>query len=338
MTHGGRAPAHPFLSIVLLSLAVSAGPAAAFAPEASVWLASRLPEALPPAAREPLWATETTRVLERRWLEEEEAPERAAILHRFDALRPRSGGNAPSGEDSLAGLAPFALVSAAADLRDALRRSNPVESAEALARIAQTVADLADPFLTTPHHPQETPGARAWFGDGFTPDDVTGTVVPHGLAGDAYTAALALARESAASREAVEQATRAADGGAMVALRRQRLERALAFGAGLVRRAWRDAGAPVATAPLAHVRIEPNPARGEFALLFAVASPGEARLEVFDVQGRRWVAGSLGPVEAGVHRIPIERKWLSGVPAGIYLARISVGTACAVGRFVRVVP
>ena len=41
MTHGGRPPAHPLLSIVLL-IALWVGPASAFAPEASLWLARTL--------------------------------------------------------------------------------------------------------------------------------------------------------------------------------------------------------------------------------------------------------------------------------------------------------
>ena len=337
MPHRGRALAHSFIVTLLIGLA-AAGPATAFPPEASVWLASRLPEALPPAARDPLWATETNRALERLELEQADAPEWAELLSRFDVRRTRPGGATPSSEDSLGGLAAYALATATADLRDALRRRNAAEAARAIAEIAQSVADLSDPFLTTPPDPLETPGARAWFCDGFTLDDMAGAVVPNWLAPDALTVAFMLAHESAACRGNIERATLTRDAAAITVMRRQRLERALAFGVGLVQRAWREAGGPVAGEPPLELRIEPNPVRVDFALLFGIPEAADARLEIFDVQGRRWAERDLGRMEAGVHRILIEREWLREVPAGMFVARVTAGTATIRGRFTRVAP
>jgi len=326
------------LILTLMMSLATAGSAAAFAPEASEWLASRLPEALPRAARDPLWATETSRALERHQLEQADVPEWAALLSRFDVIRTRQGGTTPTSDDSLGGLAPFTLASATADLSDALRRGNPVLASRAIAGIAQAISDLSDPFLTTPSDPRETPGARAWFCDGFVPEEMAGAVVPDWQSTDAITVAYQLAHESAGCREAIERATQAHDGRAIVELRRQRLERALAFGAGLVRRAWRDAGAPVADEPPLELRVEPNPVRADFALLFGVPEAAQTRLEVFDVQGRRWAERSLGVLQAGVHRIPIAHEWLKDVPAGMFVVRVTAGAATVRGRFVRVAP
>ena len=333
-----RAPAPSLITTLVFGLALHAAPALAFAPDANLWLASRLPEALPAGAREPLWTTEIPRVLVDRLNEDEESPEQAAALRRFDVMHSRQGGPIPATEDSLIGLAPFELANAAQELRAALRRGNATLSARALADIARAVSDLADPFRTTRPDPSETPGARAWFSDGFAPEDVAGAPIPDWEAGDPLTIAFMLAHESAGVRQAIEMATVAQDGAAIASMRRQRLERALALGAGLVRRAWVAAGSPSAAGPSTSLRVEPNPVRGDFALLFATREAGEARFEVYDVQGRRFAEGSLGPVEAGLHRMPMDPRWLSRVPAGIYLARVAVGNGSVVGRFVRVTP
>lgn len=337
MPIGGRVSTLPLLSLLLLIPAVLARPASGFGPEASEWLARRLPEALPVEARDPLWITETQRVLEERGRDEEAFPEMAAILHRFDALAPRSGSTA-SARDSLVGLAPFALTRAVGDLRQAFRRRNPVLEAAALARIAQGVADLSDPFLVTPIDPAEIAGARAWFGDEFAASGVDDLAVSTRVSGDPFTEALALAVESAARRPAVEQTVLAQDAASVTVLRRERLARALAVGAALVRRAWRDGGSPLAQATRAGLQAKPNPARAGTSLLFAIPVAGAGRLELFDVGGRRVIDRDLGPIEAGVHRIRVDADWIRDLPAGVYLARVSVGTVAVEGRLVRLAP
>lgn len=319
-----------------LVLAICARPALAFGPDASQWLAARLPLAVPAAARPSLWSSETPEFLGDREQQQEADPEGAAILHRFDATRPHYG-TQPSTLDSLTGLAPFALARATADLREALAKRSAVRGAEALARIAQGVADLSDPFLTTPIDPAETAGARAWFGDDFAIDDIDSVSVPVHRAGDPLAEALALARESAAMRGAVERAVTSGDRSVVTALRHARLERALAVGSALVERAWREASgaAAIEAEPAAALVIEPHPVRDRALLRFATPSTGECRLELFDPAGRRVVSTTLGRIGAGAHRISIPGDAIASLPAGLYLVRLWVGATTLEGRLVR---
>jgi hypothetical protein len=321
-----------------LMLAISARPALAFGPEASEWLAGRLLQVIPAKAREPLWSTEVPEFLGDRHRQEVVAPERAAILHRFDATRPRYHA-APSILDSLTGLAPFVVARATADLREAIRWDSPLRGAESLARIAQGVADLSDPFLTTPADVNETAGARAWFSDDLTSAEIDSVSVTSRAGGDPLTEALALARESAAMRPAVESAVVKGDRVAVCALRRERLERALAVGSALVERAWREARGPdQEVAPEAGLQVEPDPVRSRALLRFANAAAGEGRLELFDAAGRRVVDTPLGRIEAGAQGISIPGGQVGQLPAGLYLVRLSVGGRTFTGRFVRLAP
>ena len=323
--------------MMVLMTAMLPRPAGAFAPVASEWLGSRLPEAVPREAREPLWASEILQVLEERAHAEESAPEGAALLHRFDALRPRLG-IAATRRDSVVGLAPYALARAVDDLRVAFRRRNPVMEAAALARIAEGVIDLSDPFLTTPIDPAETAGARAWFGDELAPAEGDDLVVEDRISGDPLAEALALARESAGRRAAVEQAVQERDEVTVLLLRRERLARALHLGTALVRRAWWAGGAPLARAPRPGMRAEPNPASAGTALHFAMPVAGPGRLEIFDLSGRRVIDRRLGPMESGEQRLRVDADWVRELPTGLYLARVSVGTVVVEGRFTRLRP
>lgn len=68
----------------------------------------------------------------------------------------------------------------------------------------------------------------------------------------------------------------------------------------------------------------PNPFNPRTTLAFAIARAGTARLEVFDVCGRRVAILAGGPVEAGRHEVVWDGRADSGreVPSGTYYARL----------------
>lgn len=80
----------------------------------------------------------------------------------------------------------------------------------------------------------------------------------------------------------------------------------------------------------------PDPVRGPARFAFALPTAGEARLEMFDLQGRRIVTLADQVFPAGRHT----REWDGrddggrSVPAGVYLARLSRGVETATRRFV----
>jgi hypothetical protein len=124
-------------------------------------------------------------------------------------------------------------------------RGDPAAIVIAARHLVTSSVDLADPFLTTPPNPNETPGARAWLGQPMDTD------VPVGLSPlaanwqiEPLAQAVGLAQRSAATRPKVEDAARRGDESAMAALRRERLNDALDVSAALTRRAWERAGAP----------------------------------------------------------------------------------------------
>ncbi len=338
MSQAGRPPLAAFLAVTALSLASAARPAAGFAPEVATVLASRVTQGLPAAVWNLSWQPAVTAALEGRWAAEELDPEAAVPLHRFDATRSREGLE-PVSADSLTGLAPFALAEAVQDLQDAFAGRDPARAAEALARMVWSASDLADPFLTTPPDPGETPGARAWFGDDLESAALEGLAMRYRECGEPLAEALALARASASRRPEVEDAVRRFDAAAVDTLRRERLESALALASALALRAWRVAGGPawaVSTRGPEVLRVEPNPARDVATLGFSLPRPGEARLELFDAAGRRVATRSLGPLAAGAHRLPLERGLLASLPSGLYVARVSTETSRAIGLVARV--
>jgi len=66
----------------------------------------------------------------------------------------------------------------------------------------------------------------------------------------------------------------------------------------------------------------PNPFNPTTTLSFHVDGPGEARLELFDLAGRRIDVLWDGPVAEGTHRVRLEAGDLA---SGLYLARLTVG-------------
>lgn len=67
----------------------------------------------------------------------------------------------------------------------------------------------------------------------------------------------------------------------------------------------------------------PNPARGTVVVPLALGAPGELRLELFDLQGRRVAARELGLLPAGTHQVTWDFRGLTGapLPAGRYWLR-----------------
>jgi len=68
----------------------------------------------------------------------------------------------------------------------------------------------------------------------------------------------------------------------------------------------------------------PNPSRGSATVVFTLASAQPARLELFDLAGRRIDARDVGALGAGLHRATIgaDRQ----LAAGVYYAKLSAGS------------
>ena len=80
-------------------------------------------------------------------------------------------------------------------------------------------------------------------------------------------------------------------------------------------------GRPAALA----VSVYPNPVRGRATVAVGVAAGGEVRAEAYDALGRR-VASSGARVGPGMGTVPLD---LSGLPAGVYLVRVTAGAETA---------
>jgi len=81
----------------------------------------------------------------------------------------------------------------------------------------------------------------------------------------------------------------------------------------------------------------PSPGRGPFGIEFSLQRPTAARLEIFDLNGRRLRMLADGAMrQAGRHRFSWDARDARGVaaPAGVYFARLSVAGAAIERRFV----
>lgn len=76
---------------------------------------------------------------------------------------------------------------------------------------------------------------------------------------------------------------------------------------------------------VALIGTQPSPAVGELSVAFSLPGEGEARLEIFDVRGRRCFAREIGALGPGTHllSIPASNSWRPGV----YFARLRRGDA-----------
>jgi len=86
-----------------------------------------------------------------------------------------------------------------------------------------------------------------------------------------------------------------------------------------------------APAVFALEHVEPNPSPDAWSVTFSMPAAGPAKLEVFDVAGRRVLARDLGALGSGRHRARLaEARALSD---GVYALRLTAGARTAV-RFV----
>ena len=76
----------------------------------------------------------------------------------------------------------------------------------------------------------------------------------------------------------------------------------------------------------------PTPARGAVTTAFHLPAPSAARLEVFDLLGRRLMTIFAGPAGAGTTPVTFSTDAL---PAGVYLLRLSADGHVATQTFVR---
>jgi hypothetical protein len=83
------------------------------------------------------------------------------------------------------------------------------------------------------------------------------------------------------------------------------------------------------------VRVVPSPMRGPGTIAFTSTREGAARIEVFDLSGRR-VAKLLDTprIGAGRHSVGLGRGGPDALSAGVYLYRVSLDEAVLSGRFV----
>lgn len=84
--------------------------------------------------------------------------------------------------------------------------------------------------------------------------------------------------------------------------------------------------------------VAPNPTSGAATIRFALAEPGEARLEVLDATGRRVAVLARGPHGAGEHAVVWNGRDDAGtrVPPGLYFARWAGAGRVETSRVVRV--
>lgn len=71
------------------------------------------------------------------------------------------------------------------------------------------------------------------------------------------------------------------------------------------------------------IGAQPNPARGELRIAFTLEDERSARLELFDLGGRRVAAQDVGGLGAGPHRVAIGGR--GELRAGVYLVRLTQG-------------
>ncbi len=78
----------------------------------------------------------------------------------------------------------------------------------------------------------------------------------------------------------------------------------------------------------------PNPCRRTAALRFTIPAAGHARLEVFDVHGRRVAVALDGALAAGEHEVQVELPQRAG--PGVYLCRLEALGRSSTVRLARV--
>jgi hypothetical protein len=92
-----------------------------------------------------------------------------------------------------------------------------------------------------------------------------------------------------------------------------------------------DVPPPVAAAGVRLDPPAPSPFSDRAAVRFTLPTAGPARLEVFNVQGRRVATLADGPMEAGTHSLALDGR---GLGSGVYFCRLTAGAARQTSRFV----
>src|SRR5262249_53464641 len=72
---------------------------------------------------------------------------------------------------------------------------------------------------------------------------------------------------------------------------------------------------------------QPNPAVGDLSLAFSLLDASPARLDVFDLAGRRILSRDVGSLGAGRHLLP-----MGHVAPGVYVVRLTQGARSATLR------
>ncbi len=287
----------------------------AYAPPATTVVAERALAALPRSARASLAGPELSLALASLADRSERDPEGSEPSRLVPAASLGVGVTSEGTPQAPEGA--FAEFQSARDaLSGAFRRSDRMAVAEAIARMSQAAADLADPYRSLDGSADEVDGARAWFDDALEPTALAGVRGDLGHTLDP----LALALSAAEARVAADEAVTGLDDAAVRELREHLLSDAAALVAASVRSAWRPVAA---TGPA--FRIGPEPMRGSLTLFVALEAAGAARLELFDVAGRRLRDQDLGVLPAGESVVAIPAAWSEGLASGVYLARVSAG-------------
>jgi hypothetical protein len=95
-------------------------------------------------------------------------------------------------------------------------------------------------------------------------------------------------------------------------------------------------GAPVAPESASSLRLlpaSPNPFSDRTTLRFVLPEPGRVRLQVFDVLGRNVATLVDGPLEAGVHAVPLDGRRLG---SRVYFYRLTSGTQEKEGQVIAI--
>ncbi|MCA9755825.1 MAG: T9SS type A sorting domain-containing protein [Candidatus Eisenbacteria bacterium] len=91
-----------------------------------------------------------------------------------------------------------------------------------------------------------------------------------------------------------------------------------------------DSGGLRPTGP--RLRVTPHPAGDEAHIRFALATPGNARVDVYDLSGRHVLGWSRGDLGVGLHESSVS---LRGLPSGTYVYRLHTPDGEDSGRLVR---
>lgn len=83
---------------------------------------------------------------------------------------------------------------------------------------------------------------------------------------------------------------------------------------------------------LPHLTIAPHPATAESRFSFELPRPGPARVEIFDLTGRRILSWSTPELAGGTQAAPLS---ISPLPAGVYHYRLTLDSGVGTGRLVR---